>query len=121
MLLAAAACANGPPADLSTLVQQDSVYLTPDTGEPFTGRVFRRFADKPDANQIEGALQDGRWEGEFTAYHPSGRVRYQGRMHEGAPCGAWVENRDDEEAEDIYQALKQEIESMGLYPPCPER
>ena len=106
--------------DLATLVQQDSTYLTPDTREPFTGRVYRRFPDKPDQNQLVGALKDGVWEGELTVYHASGRIRYQGELHRGAPCGVWVENREDGPPGSLYQELKQEIESMGVYDPCPD-
>ena len=69
---------------------------------------------------LEGSLRDGLWEGELTVYHESGRIRYQGRLSRGAPCGAWVENRDDEPAGSLSRELKQEIESMGLYPPCPD-
>ena len=119
-LLLAAACAQGPPTDLGTLVQRDSTYLAPATLEPFSGRVVRYFADAPEKVQIEGTLEDGTWEGELTVYHPSGRVRYQGVMYRGAQCGAWVENRDEGPAESVYEMLKQEIESLGLYPECPE-
>jgi len=38
----------------------------------------------------------------------------------GAPCGAWVEDRDAAEGGSIHLMLKQDIESMGLYPECPE-
>jgi len=117
----ATACAPAPPTDLGALVQRDSTYLAPGTLEPFSGRVVRYFADAPDKVQIEGTLEEGTWEGELTVYHPSGRIRYQGVMYRGAQCGAWVENRDDEPAESVYQLLKQEVESLGLYPECPER
>lgn len=116
----AAACFSGPPSDLDTLVRQDSTYLTPGTLEPYSGPVVRYFPGDSARVQIEGTLEEGVWNGELTVYHTSGRVRYQGRLHRGAPCGAWVENREDEAAESVYQMLKQEIESMGLYPDCPE-
>jgi len=120
-LLLAAACLPSRPTDLETLVRQDSTYLTPGTLEPFSGPVVRFFEGGEGKVQLEGTLEDGVWEGELTVYHESGRVRYQGRLAHGAPCGAWVENREDEPAEGVYQMLKQEIESMGLYEPCPER
>ena len=49
-----------------------------------------------------------------------GRIRYMGRFANGDRCGAWTENQDPDPPGSIYQELKQEIESMGLYPPCPE-
>jgi len=120
-LLCIAACSQGPPTELGTLVLRDSTYLAPGTLEPFSGRVVRHFADAPGKIQIEGTLEDGAWEGELTVYHESGRIRYQGRLSAGAPCGAWVENREDEAAGSLYLMLKQDIESMGIYPECPER
>ena len=121
VLLCLAACSDGPPAELGTLVLRDSTYLAPGTLEPFSGRVVRHFAGAPDKVQIEGTLENGTWEGELTVYHQSGRLRYQGRLSAGAPCGAWVDNRDDEEAGSVYLMLKQDIESMGIYPECPDR
>lgn len=118
--LLAGACSSDPPAVLDTLVRQDSTYLTPGTFEPYSGPVVRYFPGDSAKVQLEGTLEDGIWMGELTVYHASGRIRYQGRLHRGAPCGAWVENREDEAAESVYQMLKQEIESMGLYPDCPE-
>ena len=89
-------CVGPRAADLDDLVLRDSTYLVAETLEPFTGRVVRHFASEPDRVQLEGTLREGAWEGELTVYHESGRVRYQGRLSAGTPCGAWVENRDDE-------------------------
>lgn len=119
VLLALAACLAPRPTDLDTLVRQDSTYLVPETLEPFTGPVIQYFDPAGEKIKLEGRLEDGIWEGELTVYHESGRIRYQGRLSAGSPCGSWVENREDEPAESIYQMLKQEIESMGLYPECP--
>ncbi|MDP2959135.1 MAG: hypothetical protein Q8N53_22125 [Longimicrobiales bacterium] len=118
--VAAPGCAGTRPVDLATLVQRDSVYLAPGTLEPYSGAVVRHFVDEPDRVQLEGRLEDGTWEGELTVYHRSGRVRYQGSLSKGAACGVWVENRKDEAAENLYRELKREIESMGVYPACPE-
>ncbi len=114
-----AACSIARPTDLSTLVQRDSIYLDPSTRTPHSGPVFRHFRDDPAKVQIEGTLKHGVWEGEMTVYHASGRIRYQGRLSAGAPCGAWVENQSDEVAGTVFQELQQQINSMGLYPPCP--
>jgi hypothetical protein len=119
MLLAG--CVGPRTADLDDLILRDSTYLVAETLEPFTGLVVRHFASDPEKVQLEGTLRDGTWEGELTVYHESGRIRYQGRLSAGTPCGAWVENRDDEAPGSVYRELKREIESMGLYPPCPER
>lgn len=118
--VAAPGCVGAPPTDLATLVQQDSAYLTPGTLEPFSGAVVRYFPDAPGGVELEGRLEDGTWEGELTVYHRSGRIRYQGSLSRGAACGAWLENRKDEAAGSLYRDLKRDIESMGVYPPCPE-
>jgi hypothetical protein len=119
-LLLATSCGHRAATDLDALVRRDSVYLTPGTLEPFSGPVVRYFEKDPGHVQIEGVLQDGRWEGEMTVYHESGRVRYQGRLSRGAPCGTWLDNRDDEPAGSVYEELTKDIASMGIYPPCPD-
>lgn len=119
LALVVMACARAEPVELGTLVLQDSTYLDPATHEPYSGPVVRHFARHPEKVQLEGVLQRGTWEGEMTVYHESGRIRYQGRLSGGAPCGAWVENQSDEKAESVLEELTQQINSMGLYPPCP--
>ena len=113
-------CSVEPPSELGTLVLRDSTYLAPETLEPFSGRVLRHFADAPDKVQVEGTLANGTWEGELTVYHRSGRIRFQGRLAAGVRCGAWVENREDVELTSVYETLIQDVESMGIYPDCPE-
>jgi hypothetical protein len=120
LFLLAAACVGARPTDLGTLVRQDSTYLTPGSMRPFSGPVVRHFPDDAGRVQIEGTLEDGMWEGEFTVYHKSGRIRYQGEMSRGAPCGSWLDNREDEPAGSLYEELKRDIGSMGMYPPCPD-
>lgn len=118
--LAVGACGSEPRVALESLEVRDSVYVQPATGEPFTGRVYRTFADDPDRVELEGRLERGTWNGELTVYHAGGSIRYQGRLADGAPCGAWVENREGGEELSLYEELVREIESMGLYPPCPD-
>ncbi len=115
-----AACVSPPTRDLSDLVLQDSTYYTPETMEPYTGNVVRHFPTDPGKVQLRGTLRDGTWNGELTVYHANGRVRYMGILADGEKCGAWTENQDPEPPENVYEDLKQEIESMGLYPQCPE-
>ena len=108
-----------PPRSLHELTIQDSTYLDPETLLPYTGRVFRMFETDPEMRQLRGELVDGAWEGELVVYHDNGRIRYLGSFANGERCGPWLENRDAEPPEDIYEGLKQEVESMGLYPKCP--
>lgn len=119
-LTAFAACASEAPVwDLDDLVVRDSTYYLPSTMEPFTGRVARSFEDDPEQLQLEGELLEGTWHGELVVYHESGRVRYMGAFHQGERCGPWTENADDVELETPYQQLIREIETLGMYPPCP--
>jgi hypothetical protein len=114
------ACAEAtPPRALDELVVQDSTYVDPETLVPYTGRVFRMFEADPDVRQIQGALVDGIWDGELIVYHENGRIRYSGSFANGERCGPWLENRDAEPPNDIFTELKQDVESMGLYPECP--
>lgn len=112
-----AAC-SAEPRDLGELTVRDSVYVDPTTGTPFTGEVVRRFRDDPERVQIEGALLDGEWDGDFVAYHSNGRVRYMGSFRHGQRCGAWTENADSTALGSVYEQLVREVETMGMYPPC---
>ena len=118
------ACAEeGPPArDLDELVQEDSTYYAPETMEPYSGPVFRTFPDEPSKVQISAELKDGTWHDEMIIYHASGRLRYMGSFWEGERCGPWTENADSTPPASVFDELVNEIESMGVYPPCdPDR
>lgn len=124
LCLAVLACADRPSVSavrLDALVIRDSTYLDPETLEPFTGRVEKTFDDDPEQLQLRGELIEGLWNGEIVVYHPNGRIRYLGSLADGVKCGEWIENRDPDPPGDLLQEFKQEIESLGLYPPCPER
>jgi hypothetical protein len=113
-------CGTAAPRELSDLVIVDSVYVDPASMEAFTGAVVRHFEGDSSKVEISGALLEGSWDGEFTVYHPNGRVRYMGAFEEGDRCGPWVENADSLPTESAYEDLVREVESMGLYPPCDE-
>ena len=118
VVLALGGC-QAPSRELTELVVQDSTYLDPETMLPFSGRVFRNFAGEVGGLQLEAAMREGTWEGELTVYHESGRIRYQGEMSGGARCGAWVENENPTEPETVYEAIKEDLESLVMYPECP--
>ena len=118
-LLWTAACGGVERRNLATLTVVDSLYVEPSTGEPFTGQVYRPFPSDAERIQVEGSLLDGTWHGEFKAYHGNGRIRYMGTFHAGARCGAWTENVDSVAERSVYEELLDEIESLGIYPPCP--
>lgn len=105
---------------LGELVLEDSTYLDPDTRLPFTGQVVKYFDDEPDKVQLQGRLVDGAWNGELTVWHTNGRIRYMGELTDGEKCGAWTENQDADPPGSTVDQLRQEIASLGLYPPCPE-
>ena len=119
-LLWSACSVLAPERELTELVLQDSTYLAPETLTPYTGDVFKYFPDQTSKVQLRGHLRDGMWNGEITVYHPNGRIRYLGELADGVKCGVWTENMDPDPPESLYRELKQEIESMGIYPPCPE-
>jgi hypothetical protein len=113
------ACGGPEPMDLNALVVRDSLYVEPESGVPYTGPVFRDFPDA-EGVQIEGALREGEWDGEIRVYHPNGRIRYMGSFDMGSMCGPWTENADSARNESVYEDLVDEIESLGMYPPCPK-
>lgn len=115
----AVACGGPEPVDLNALVIRDSLYVEPESGVPYTGPVFRDFPDA-EGPQLEGALREGEWHGEIRVYHPNGRIRYMGSFDMGSMCGPWTENSDSTLNESVYEDLLDEIESLGMYPPCPE-
>jgi len=116
-----AGCLSAAPRDLGELAVEDSVYVDPASGAPYTGPVFRLFDDAPDRVQVEGELREGEWDGELRIYHPNGRIRYMGSFARGERCGPWTENADSLPTESVYEQLVGEIETLGMYPPCPER
>ena len=87
-------CVASAPRDLSELVVEDSLYVDPNTELPYSGPVFRAFADDSLRIQLEGELLNGTWEGELLVYHRNGRVRYMGSFANGERCGPWTENAD---------------------------
>jgi hypothetical protein len=89
--------------------------------EPYSGFVEKGFDDDPDQVQLRGEMLDGTWEGEITVYHDNGRVRYLGSLSKGEKCGEWIENRDAKPPANVLVELKQELESLGMYPACPNR
>lgn len=118
--LASTACGTVEPRSLDTLRVEGEAYIDPATGTPYSGPVYRTFPTDRDRVQIEGTLLDGVWDGDFTVYHPNGRTRYMGSFSAGERCGPWTENADSTNNETAYEALLDEIESLGMYPPCPE-
>jgi hypothetical protein len=106
------------PVELRDLVLQDSTYFEPTTLAPFTGPIFSTFLTDPERIQIEGALLDGTWDGEFRVYHRDGRIRYEGSFERGVRCGAWTENTDPRPPSNIYDELVTVIETLAMYPPC---
>jgi hypothetical protein len=117
-LLFVGGCGEPDARSLDELTVVDSVYVDPESGEPFTGGVVRHFARPDSAVQLRGTLLRGVWHGELIVYHPNGRVRYMGTFAAGERCGPWVENADSLPTENAYEELVREVESMGLYPPC---
>jgi len=111
-------CAAAESQDLAQLTVRDSTYLDPGTGLPYSGSVHQPFADTSGI-QLRGTLADGTWIGQLTVYFPSGRVRFEGEMANGGPCGGWIENERDVDPESELLDLKRELEAIVMYPACP--
>ncbi len=120
LILLCTGCTLTPVRDLDELVQQDSTYYEPQTMEPYSGPVYRLFLDDSTKVEVEGTLRGGTWHGELTVFHLNGRVRYAGSFDDGVQCGAWIQDADSEPRGSLYEELVKEIETMSLYPPCPD-
>ncbi|MGB1655859.1 MAG: toxin-antitoxin system YwqK family antitoxin [Longimicrobiales bacterium] len=116
--LSAAACSGHERTDLAALDVVDSLYVVPETLEPFSGPIVRYFEEPSDMVELEGGLRDGVFDGELVVYHPNGRVRYMGSFRDGERCGPWTENADSTETGSVYDQVMREVETLGLYPPC---
>ena len=121
VLLLLAGCRGPAPRDLDELVVSGRSYLDPGTGEPYSGPVFRTFPADPDRRQLEARLRGGTWDGELTVYHPTGRIRYQGEMANGSQCGGWIQTEEATPPDDPMEAVREELESIVIYPACPDR
>ena len=119
-ILMVASCAGPSARSLDELVVQDQSYLDPDTMTPYSGPVFRTFPGQDEGVQLRATLRDGTWEGDLTVYHPTGRVRFQGEMSDGAQCGGWIEDDRPTAPESLYEEIKQDLESLVMYPACPD-
>lgn len=69
---------------------------------------------------MEALLEDGAWEGEFTLYHSTGRIRLQGLMSRGTQCGGWVENENPEPPTSMLAEVIEDLESLVIYEACPD-
>lgn len=116
--LLATACSGHERTDLAALAVVDSLYVVPETLEPFSGPIVRYFEEPSDLVELEGGLRDGVFDGELVVYHPNGRVRYLGSFRDGQRCGPWTENADSTESGSVYDQVMREVETLGLYPPC---
>lgn len=114
-------CDIAPTRSLDELTVVDSTYVVPETGEPYSGNVTAQWPERLGGrSRLEAGLVNGTWEGEFTLYHPTGRIRSKGWMSGGAPCGGWVENENPTVPESMLQEVTEELESLVIYGDCPE-
>lgn len=123
LLVSLVACtgdAFSEPVELRDLRLRDSTYFEPETLAPYTGPVSSTFLTDPEKVQIEGEMLDGTWHGELRVYHRDGRIRYEGQFQRGMRCGAWTENTDPRPTSNVYEDLVTVIETLAMYPPCPD-
>ena len=114
-------CDLTPSRTLDELAVVDSTYVDPSSGQPYSGRVSAQWPERfGGGSRLEARLVEGVWEGEFTLYHPTGRIRSQGVMADGMPCGGWVENENPAVPESMLQEVTEELESLVIYDECPE-
>jgi hypothetical protein len=121
LVMSACAEPEATTVPLDNLVLQDSLYHDAETMQPYSGLVVKSFPGEEAEIQIEGEMAGGMWNGEIVVYHENGRIRYMGSLNNGEKCGEWIENRDSDPPGDVLAELKQEIESLGIYPACPDR
>ena len=72
LALVSIGCSEPSPRNLDDLVKQNSLYLDPDTQEPFSGPVFRVSPNDPAQIVLTVDLLNGRLHGDFEDFDPTG-------------------------------------------------
>ncbi|MSR21431.1 MAG: hypothetical protein EXR91_10745 [Gemmatimonadetes bacterium] len=74
MFLGAIGCSGPNPRPKDDLVRQGSLYLSPETLEPYSGPVFTTFQGSPPRIEQRVSLRDGHYEGPFEWYFGKGQL-----------------------------------------------
>ena len=95
LALIAVGCADPIPRNLDDLSMQGPQYLDPETLEPYSGPAFRLSEDDSRELVLRVNLRDGRFQGDFEVFYPSGvfggRGTYENGLAEG-PYESYYEN-----------------------------
>mgnify|MGYP001462044782 CR=1 FL=1 len=67
------------PTNVEEMSELDGVLYSKDTDRPFNGPAIMKFYE----NKLEGVLKDGKPDGEWNVYYPSGRKYYQRNYKDG--------------------------------------
>lgn len=91
----AASCSKSGERPVDELVRMGSVFLDPETMEPFSGIAYATFDDHPDVIAERLSLRDGTYDGPYEAYFVNRRLSsreiYEGGVRNG-PYEWYFEN-----------------------------
>ena len=79
----------GPePRDVDTLQQvgRDGVYMNPEDGQPYSGRIFGM---ENNGRRMTGSLKDGVGDGPYEIHNNNGQLQVKGTFKNGEQCGEW--------------------------------
>ena len=89
ILVAALGCSGPTPRPKDDLVRQGSLYLDPQTLEPYSGTVFTTFQGSPPRIEQRASLRDGHYDGPFEWYFGRGQLSLRELYREGRKEGPY--------------------------------
>jgi antitoxin component YwqK of YwqJK toxin-antitoxin module len=89
ILVGAVGCGPATPRPKDDLVRQGSVYLDPETLEPYSGTVFTTFQGSPPRIEQRVSLRDGHYDGPFEWYFGRGQLSLRELYQDGRKEGPY--------------------------------
>lgn len=89
ILLGAIGCSEPNPRPRGDLVRQGSLYLSPETLEPYSGPVFTTSQGSPPRIEQRASLRDGHYDGPFEWYFGKGQLSLRELYRDGRKEGPY--------------------------------
>jgi len=89
ILVGAVACSGPGPRPKDDLVRQGSIFLDPETLEPYSGTIFTTFQGSPPRIEQRVSLRDGHYDGPFEWYFGRGQLSLRELYRDGRKEGPY--------------------------------
>lgn len=89
LLFGALGCSEPTPRPKDDLVRQGTVWLDPQTLEPYSGTVFTTFQGSPPRIEQRASLRDGHYDGPFEWYFGRGQLSLRELYRDGQKEGPY--------------------------------